>query len=341
MVIQEKHLHPHHQILPPRFQTTDKGREAAEAAYAKNPENAPSEDMASRLALTDLLPLPNSAVQIPRLGFGVYLSSTKQCIASCTHALNVGYRHIDTAQYYGNETEVGTAVRDWMKPGSGPGAEKGLSRKDIFITTKILAAGKDFEASYKKCKESVDKIDPGEGGYVDLFLIHSPSSGSIKRKEMWTALERLHEEGKAKSIGVSNYGVGHIDEMKGYAKIWPPHVNQIELHPWCQQRTITQYCDAHKIIIEAYSPIVRGQKSHDPTLVKISKKHGHTPAQILIRYCLQKGWVPLPKSDTPSRIEENMTVYGFELDEEDMKTLNDLDQGDQGAIVQAVRNELR
>ena len=112
-----------------------------------------------------------------------------------------------------------------------------------------------------------------------------------------------------------------------------------QLHPWCQQRTITSYCDKNSIIIEAYSPLVRNQKAHDPTLVSISKKHNKTTAQILIRYCLQKGWVPLPKSDTPSRIEENVDVYDFDLSEEDMKELDDLDQGANGAIVQAVRND--
>lgn len=148
----------------------------------------------------------------------------------------------------------------------------------------------------------------------------------------------MHEEGKARSIGVSNFGVGHIEEMKQYAKIWPPHVNQIELHPWCQQRTIVDYCQKHGIIVEAYCPLVRNQKASDPTLNKIAEKYQKTTAQILVRYCLQKNWVPLPKSDTPSRIVANADVYGFELEKSDMETLDGLDQGSRGAIVQAVTN---
>ncbi|KAL9120343.1 MAG: hypothetical protein Q9187_003099 [Circinaria calcarea] len=321
----EKQLHPVHHPLPAEYQITDKGRAEAEAYY-----NASSMSSVVKLALTDLLPLPNSTVKIPRLGFGVYKSPPATCVASCLHALRHGYRHIDTAQYYGNETEVGEAVR-----------QSGLRREEVFLTTKILAAAGSVEKSYRKCVDSVEKIDPREGGYVDLFLIHSPNAGREKRKEMWGALERLLQEGKARSIGVSNYGVGHIEEMKGYASVWPPQVNQIELHPWCQQRTITAYCAQHKIVVEAYSPLVRTQKSHDPTLVTVGKKHGVTAAQVLIRYCLQKDWVPLPKSDTPSRIEENKNVYGFELDEGDMETLDGLDMGEAGAIVQAVTNEIR
>lgn len=140
-----------------------------------------------------------------------------QCIESCTTALKVGYRHIDTAQLYGNEAEVGAAVR-----------QSGLKRADVFITTKILSAGGSFAKSLQKCTDSVDKID-GTEGYVDCFLVHSPKGGKEQRKEMWQALEKLYETDKAKSIGVSNYGIGHIEEMKAYAKVWPPHVNQIEV----------------------------------------------------------------------------------------------------------------
>lgn len=165
---------------------------------------------------SDTLPLANS-VQIPQLGFGVYLSPPEVCTKSCLTALAAGYRHIDTAQYYANETEVGQAVQ-----------KSNVDRKHVFLTTKILEAAGSVDASYAKCIESVEKLDP-ESGYVDLFLIHSPNSGASKRKEMWQALERLYEEGKAKSIGVSNFGIKHIEELKQFAKVWPPHVNQIEV----------------------------------------------------------------------------------------------------------------
>ncbi|KAI1613825.1 aldo-keto reductase [Exophiala viscosa] len=281
----------------------------------------------SILTIKDTLPLPNSSIHMPRLGFGVYQSSASVCVQSCLSALQAGYRHIDTAQFYANETEVGEAVR-----------KSDLPRSEIFVTTKILSVGGSVEKSYQKSVESVNKIDAGDKGYVDLFLIHSPNAGSSARKEMWLALEKLYEEGKAKSIGVSNFGAGHIEEMKGYAKVWPPHVNQIELHPWCQQRKAVEYCEKHGIVIEAYSPLVRNYKANDPTLVSLAKKYDRSTAQVLIRYCLQKNWVPLPKSDNPERIKQNADVYGFDISAEDMSTLDGLDQGASGAIVQAVDN---
>ncbi|MCJ1429018.1 hypothetical protein MMC29_006931 [Sticta canariensis] len=217
--------------------------------------------------------------------------------------------------------------------------QSGIPRNEVFLTTKILSASGSPEMTYQKCLNSIKLIDEGENGYVDLFLIHSASPGPAKRKEMWGALERLYEEGRAKAIGVSNFGVGHVEEMKGWAKVWPPHVNQLELHPWSQQRTIVSYCRAHSIIIEAYSPLVRNQKSHNTTLVSLAQKYSKTPSQILIRWSLQHGWVPLPKSDTKSRIEENSDVFGWELESEDMHVLDDLDEGQEGAIVQAVKND--
>ncbi|KAI4187795.1 MAG: hypothetical protein L6R41_002562 [Letrouitia leprolyta] len=347
----QSHLHPHHQPLPTEYQTTDQGRAAAEAYYNKDNSTMPP---TSSLSLTSTIPLINSTLTMPRLGFGIYQSPPQVCVTSCLTALKAGYRHIDSAQFYRNESEMGAAVQ-----------KSGIPRSEVFLTTKILSSGGSPEKTYQKCLESVKNIDASQGGYVDLFLIHSPSSGSAGRKELWQALEKLVEEKKAKSIGVSNFGIGHIEEMKGYAKIWPPQVNQIEvfqlfpplsflpslhsqsktnslvsqLHPWNQQREIVDYCNAQKIVIQAYCPLVRNMKAYDETLVSISKKHGKTTGQVLIRYCLQKGWVPLPKSDTPSRIEANADVYGFDLDKGDMGTLDGLDQGAQGAIVQAVDNE--
>ena len=173
----------------------------------------------SKLALTDSLQLHNSSVRIPCLGFGLYLSPPNVSIQSCLSALKSGYRHIDSAQFYQNESEMGKAAK-----------ESGVSRGSLFLTTKILSSGGSPDATYKKCLDSVHKID-GENGYVDLFLIHTPNGGAAARKEMWQALERLQSEGRVKSIGVSNFGVGHIEEMRSYAKIWPPYVNQIEVRP--------------------------------------------------------------------------------------------------------------
>lgn len=248
------------------------------------------------LSMTDRLPLPNSPHKIPQLGFGIYQSRPEVCINSCKEALKAGYKHIDSAQFYQNEKEMGIAARD-----------SGIPRSELFLTTKILSSGGSPEKTYEKCLDSVRKIaGDDEGAYVDLFLIHSPSAGKAARKEMWNALERLVKEGKAKAIGVSNYGIGHISEMTEYkTEVFPPHVNQIELHPWCQQKEIVNYCMQNEIVIEAYCPLVRNQKAHDETLLKMAKKHGVTTAQILVRYSLQKGWVCLPKSDTPERIVAN------------------------------------
>jgi diketogulonate reductase-like aldo/keto reductase len=173
--------------------------------------------MSASFKITDTLPLPNSNARIPRLGFGVYRSPTDVCVKSCLKALEAGYRHIDTAQFYANEAEVGEALRT-----------SGVPREQVFVTTKILSPAASVEATYDKLLASVHKIS-GEHGYVDLFLIHSSKSGSAGRKVLWQALEKLYQEGKTKSIGVSNFGVGHIEEMRSYAQVWPPHVNQLEV----------------------------------------------------------------------------------------------------------------
>lgn len=174
--------------------------------------------MASKLSLTSTIALPNSSYKIPRLGFGVYQSHGPTCIQSCLAALKVGYRHIDSAQYYANEEQVGKAVK-----------ESKIPRSEVYITTKILSPGNDVDSTYKSILESVKKIDDSENGYVDLFLIHSPNGGKEARKTMWLALEKAKESGKVRDIGVSNYGKGHIEEIKSFGKVWPPAINQIEV----------------------------------------------------------------------------------------------------------------
>ncbi|KAF2842978.1 Aldo/keto reductase [Patellaria atrata CBS 101060] len=276
------------------------------------------------LTLMTRLALPNSTLSIPVIGFGVYQSHGDTCLRSCKTALENGYRHIDTAQYYANEAEIGTALR-----------HSNIPRSELFITSKILTPRKDPEATYSSIVNSVHKL-AGEEGYVDLFLIHSPNCGVEGRKMLWTALEGAKEEGLVRAIGVSNYAPSHLDELRTYARSWPPAVNQIELHPFCQQRSAVKYCEANGIVVEAYCPLVRNQRSTDGTLIAVAEKRDVSVAQVLIRYCLQKGWVPLPKSDTPVRIKENVDVFGFELDGEDMERLDRLDEGSRGAIVEAV-----
>ncbi|KAK3718855.1 hypothetical protein LTR37_004771 [Vermiconidia calcicola] len=280
----------------------------------------------SRFSITTTSKL-SSGKSIPTLGFGVWDSPNHITTQSCLEALKVGYRHIDTAQVYGNEVEVGKAVKS-----------PDLAREDIFVTSKILSPGSDAAATRKKCIESVDKIG-GADGYLDLMLIHNSASGASAVKMMWQAMEQSQEEGKIKSIGVSNFGIGHIDQMKEYSKVWPPAVNQLELHPWCQQREVVDYCHKNNIVVEAYCPLVRNQKADDPTLKSIGEKHQKSTQQVLLRYCLQKNWVPLPKSDNKKRIAQNADLFDFELDQQDMEKLDG--QKQEPALVVAVDNKSR
>lgn len=275
------------------------------------------------LSIQDRSPLHNTKTSIPNLGFGVYQLYGQACQEAVLAALESGYRHIDSAQLYRNESDVGAAVQ-----------QSGVKRQDVFLTTKIRQSAGGFDKSYQSVVESIEKVG-GKDGYVDLFLIHVPGTGRETREELWKVLEKVYDEGRAKAIGVSNYRPQHIDEMKEYAKIWPPHVNQVELHPWCQQQDIVQYCKDNSIVVAAYSPLSCGDHLNDPTLATVASKYKKSPAQILIRYALQKGWVPLPKSDNPERIKQNADVFDFTLSDEDMKTLDGLDRGKAGALFPA------
>ncbi|KAK4499864.1 hypothetical protein PRZ48_008050 [Zasmidium cellare] len=272
--------------------------------------------MAQNLTINSTFAL-KSGHKLPILGFGVWDSPKHLTVQSCQEALKVGYRHIDTAQVYGNEAEVGEAVR-----------KSGLSRKDVFITSKAVTPADDDATTYQKILDSVKKID-GDDGYLDLFLIHNVTSGAKGVKLLWQAMEKLHEEGKIKSIGVSNTGIGMIEGMKSYAK----------LHPWCQQREVVEFCHKNGIAVEAYCPLVRNQKANDSTLKAIAEKHGKSTAQVLLRYCLEKAWSPLPKSDNPERIKQNASIYDFALDQDDISKLDAQDQGSSGALVVAVDNK--
>ncbi|KPM41524.1 hypothetical protein AK830_g5039 [Neonectria ditissima] len=274
-------------------------------------------------------PLLNSSTTIPQLGFGVYKLRGESCTNACLTALAAGYRHIDSAELYLNSHLVRQAV-----------SHSGLKREDVFLTTKVgslrprrgKTPSNGVESVYQSVKDSVVRIaGDGEDSYVDLLLIHVPGPSHEYRQKLWAALEQIHGEGKARSIGVSNFGVRHLEEMREYAITWPPSVNQIELHPWCQQRELVSYCESHGIVVQAYSPLATGARLDDVILGAIANKHEKTPAQVLVRYALQKNWVPLPKSANADRIRENVEVFGFVLDGEDMMRLNELDEGVQGA----------
>ncbi|KAJ8454187.1 hypothetical protein ONZ45_g19400 [Pleurotus djamor] len=251
---------------------------------------------------------------MPLLGFGVYQNySAKPAVLE---AFKAGYRHVDSAQVYRNEADVGAAVQ-----------ESGIPRGDVFITSKVVSKNHGYEKALSGIDESLQKFG---FDYIDLFLIHDPLSGSELRIATWKALLAARDAGKVRSVGVSNYSEKHIEEIR-QAGLELPAVNQVELHPFCQQKPIVEYCNKHNIVVQAYCPILRG-KMDDETIQSIAKKHDRDPAHILIRWSLQRGFVPLPKSATPSRIHSNANVYDFALDEEDMDKLNGLDRGADGAI---------
>ncbi|KAI2469000.1 aldo-keto reductase [Annulohypoxylon bovei var. microspora] len=260
----------------------------------------------------------NSGYEIPRLGFGVYQTPPDETEKAVLEAFNVGYRHVDSAAAYRNEAGCGNAIR----------ASK-LPRSEIYFTSKIPPGG----MSYAVAKAQVETSLKTSGlDYIDLMLIHSPYGGSAARKDVWKALVEAVEEGKIRSIGVSNYGVHHLDELEkhiaeleaergGKGKGGIISINQCEVHPWCPRNDIAEWCAKRNIAFEAYAPVIRGERFGEKSTVSLASKHGKTEAQILIRWSLQKGYVPLPKSVTPSRIKENAAIYDFELSKEDMDTL--------------------
>ncbi|KZT25171.1 Aldo/keto reductase [Neolentinus lepideus HHB14362 ss-1] len=260
-------------------------------------------------------------IHMPQLGFGVYASPRSICERSVKHALlHAGFRHIDSALYYENEAEVGAAIK-----------ASELPRDQIFVTTKILAPPPN-DPEGEKLRDLLNEAVSRFGlDYVDLFLIHTPTSGPEGRRKMWEGLEQLKQSGKTRSIGVSNFGVKHLQELAAVSST-KPAVNQVELHPWCQQKDIVDYCKRNGITVQAYCPLTRGQKFDDPTLMRLVYATLKDPAQILLRWSLQKGFSPLPKSDTPSRIDADADVYDFELTDEQMALLDGLDQGAKGAI---------
>eukprot|EP01112_Ceratiomyxa_fruticulosa_P009312 TRINITY_DN2427_c0_g1_i1.p1 TRINITY_DN2427_c0_g1~~TRINITY_DN2427_c0_g1_i1.p1 ORF type:complete len:271 (-),score=61.03 TRINITY_DN2427_c0_g1_i1:116-928(-) len=257
----------------------------------------------------------SSKFTMPVIGLGVFES--RSCKQSCLEAFKVGYKHIDSAQYYRNENEVGQAVK-----------ESGIPRGELFITTKVMDINGGEKEVSVRIQNSLRRIDIE---YLDLLLIHSPIGGADNRIAAWKAFEQAVDSGKVRSIGVSNYGVKHLKEVLSIARI-KPVVNQIELHPWCQQKDIVKFCQSENIVVQAYTPLTRGKNFGDPVLQKVSHKHNKTPAQILVKWCLQKGYVPLPKSDNPDRIKSNFEVFDFTLDENDMNELDSLDKGKAGAV---------
>lgn len=258
----------------------------------------------------------NNGMSIPQIGFGTWQTPDGDVAeSSVLHALEAGYRHIDTAAIYGNEESVGRAIK-----------KSGINREELFITTKLWNNNHSYEKAKAAIDESLKKLDLD---YVDLYLIHWPNPLEIRETyvegnaESWRAMEEAVAEGKVKAIGVSNFHPHHLDELLKTAKI-KPAVNQIFLNPSDSQPEIVDYCQEKDILLEAYSPLGTGRIFEITELQEIAARYNKTVAQVVIRWSLQHGFLPLPKSVTESRIKENLDVFDFELTEADMEKINGL-----------------
>jgi diketogulonate reductase-like aldo/keto reductase len=270
-------------------------------------------------SLTSTVPLSHNNLNIPIVGFGTHQLRGDDSYAPTLAALKAGYRHVDTASVYGNEEAVGRAIRD-----------SGIPRSEIFLTTKLSAREHGFEKALKAYETSCQKLGVD---YVDLYLVHYPGDDTLPstdksqpalRRESWRALEKLYQEGKAKSIGVSNYMVNHLEDMWTYAKV-RPCVNQCEYHPKLLQGNLVEYCAKQGIVFEAYALVGQGHLLKEEIVLSISKAHEKTPAQVLFRWGLQKKTVILSRTAHESRIKENAEIFDFDLTSEEMKRLDSLD----------------
>ena len=252
----------------------------------------------------------NDGRRIPQLGLGVWQAPRGQVTrAAVSAALRLGYRHIDTARIYGNEADVGAAVRD-----------SGIARAEVFVTTKLWNDDQGYDSTLRAFDASLDRLGLD---YVDLYLLHWPVAG--KRLQSWRALERIHGEGRARSIGVSNFLEPHLLELLGACQT-PPALNQIELTPFLQRRATVALCKQRGIAVEAYSPLTRGLRLAHPAVQEVAHEAGRTPAQVLLRWGIQHGHVVLPKSTHSERIAENAAVFDFSLDTAGMAALDALEE---------------
>ena len=256
------------------------------------------------LALRDGTPIPKIGLGVWQAGRG---KTSQDAVAA---ALRAGYRHVDTAQAYGNEHEVGEAIRS-----------SGVQRKEVFVTTKLWNADQGYDSARRAFDASLERLG---FDYLDLYLLHWPVAG--KRLDSWRALEKLHAEGRARAIGVSNFLVPHLEELLAHASL-PPSVNQIEVHPFLQQRDTRAFCKAQDIVVEAYSPLTHGTLINHPVITSVAQTVKKSNAQVLLRWGIQYGMVVLPKSVNAARIAENADVFGFTLEPSEMRLLDELEQG--------------
>ena len=253
----------------------------------------------------------NNGVEIPQLGFGVFQTPEDETTAAVSAALETGYRHIDTAAAYGNEAGVGRAL-----------ADSGLSRDELFITTKVWNSDQGYDATLRAFDTSLAALGLDR---LDLYLIHWPTPARDLYADTWRALERLVEEGRLRAAGVSNFQPAHLQRLLDGSSLVPT-INQIELHPGLQQSELRAFHAEHGIATEAWSPLAQGAVLDDEAITSIAGRTGKSPAQVVLRWHLQLGNVVIPKSVTPSRIRENFEVFDFELTDEDMSTIAGADR---------------
>jgi 2,5-diketo-D-gluconate reductase A len=259
----------------------------------------------------------NDGVSIPQLGFGVFQIKPAETAAAVKRALDIGYRHIDTAEMYGNEKEVGQGIRD-----------AGLDRAEVFVTSKLnngFHKPDDARRAFDKTLEALNS------DYIDLFLIHWPLptlyGGDFV--STWKVLEEFAGDGRARSIGVSNFQTAHLDRLAEETDT-VPSVNQIEVHPYFANERVRAYGSDHGIITEAWSPIAQGKVLDDPVINRIADARGKSPAQVVLRWHIQRGDIVFPKSVTPERVKSNFELFDFELDNSDMDAISALDKGESG-----------
>ncbi|ASI86162.1 MULTISPECIES: aldo/keto reductase [Bacillus] len=256
----------------------------------------------------------NNGVEMPWFGLGVFkVEDGPELVEAVKSAIKAGYRSIDTAAIYGNEKAVGEGIRAGIK-------EAGISREDLFITSKVWNSDQGYETTLAAYEESLKKL---ELDYLDLYLVHWPVEG--KYKDTWRALETLYKEKRVRAIGVSNFQIHHLQDVMKDAEI-KPMINQVEYHPRLTQKELQAFCKEQGIQMEAWSPLMQGQLLDNETLQEIAEKHGKTTAQVILRWDLQNGVITIPKSTKEHRIIANADVFNFELTKEDMEKIDALNQ---------------
>ncbi len=253
----------------------------------------------------------NNGLQMPQLGFGVWQVSDEQAAEAVSNAFKAGYTSIDTAMIYRNERGVGKAIK-----------QSGIPREKLFITTKVWNADQGYDNTLRAFKESLEKL---ELDYIDLYLIHWPTPQFDQYVDTYKALEKLYHDGRVKAIGVCNFEIEHLERVLKECEV-KPVLNQVECHPYLAQNELRAFCEQHDIFLEAWSPLDQGgDVLKDEVVVKLAEAYGKTPAQIVLRWHLQRHTIAIPKSVTPSRILENIDVFDFQLSDSDMEQINGLD----------------